>query len=91
MTSEGEVFLDPFLYRIIIDSLQYLTYTQFDIAFVVNKLNQFLSSPKQQHWLACKRLLRFLKGIVGLGLLFTPSDLSLEVYTDADHAGCRVT
>ena len=28
-----------------------------------------------------------------MGLLFSPSspDLSLTVYTDADHAGCRVT
>ena len=59
---------------------------------MVNKLGQFLSSPKQQHWLVCKRLLTYLKGTIGLGLLFTPSsDLPIEVYTDADPYGYRVT
>ncbi|XP_052208544.1 uncharacterized mitochondrial protein AtMg00810-like [Diospyros lotus] len=93
LTDDGELFFYPSLYRTIIGSLQYLTYTIPDIAFMVNKLSQFLSSPKQQHWLACKRLLRYLKGTVGLGLLFTPSpdDLSLTVYTDVNHAGCKVT
>ena len=93
LTDEGEPFVDSSLYRTIVGSLQYLTYTRPDIAFGVNKLSHFLSNPKQQHWLACKRLLRYLKGTVGLGLFFSPSntDLSLNVYTDADHAGCRVS
>ena len=38
-------------------------------------------------------MLRYLKGTLGLGLLFAlvPIDLPLVVYTDADHVGCRVT
>ena len=93
LTNEGEPFSNPSLYRTIVGSLQYLAYTRSDIAFVVNKLSQFLSSLKQQHWLACKRLLRCLKGTVGLGLLFAPclGDLSLTVYIDADHVDCKVT
>lgn len=49
LTDEGELFDHPSLYRTIIGSLQYLTYTRPDISFVVNKLSQFLSSPKHQH------------------------------------------
>lgn len=93
LTNDGEVFSQPSLYRTLIGSLQYLTYTRPDIAFTVNKLSQFMATPKLQHWLACKRLLRYIKGTIGLGLVFTstPKDLSLVVYTDVDHAGCPVT
>ena len=93
LTNEGNSFLDPSLYRTIIGSLQYLTNIRLDIAFVVNKLSQFLSSPKLQYWLACKRLLGYLKGTIGLGLLFAPisRDLCLTVYTDANHTCCKVT
>ena len=92
-TDEGDNFSDSSLYRTIIGSLQYLTYTRPNISFVVNKLSEFLSTPKIQHWTAYKRLLRYLKGTIGLGLLFTSnvSDLALIVYTDADHVGCKVT
>ena len=93
LTDEGESFSNPSLYRTLIGSLPYLTYTCLDIAFTVNKLSQFLSNPKSQHWLACKRLFRYLKGTIGLRLVFSPSpdDLSLQVYTDADHTDCKVT
>ena len=81
LIDERDLFFDLSLYRTIIGSLQYLTYARLGITFVVNKLSKFFSSPKMQHWLACKRLLRYLKGTVGPGLLFAPtsSDLSLTV------------
>lgn len=93
LTDDGDSFSNPSSYRTIIGSLQYLTYTRSDIAFVVNKLSQLLSTPKLQHWPACKQLLRYPKGTIGLGFLFSssPNDISLVVYTDADHAGCKVT
>ena len=92
-TDEGEVFAHPAIYKTLIDSLQYLTYTKPDIAFTVNKLTQFSAGPKSQHWIACKRLLRYIKGTVDIGLLFSssPGDLSLVVFTEADHASCKVT
>ena len=93
LIDEGDSFSDLSLYRTIIGSVQYLTYAWPDTAFVVKKLNWFLSSPKLQHWLACKQSLLYLKGTIGLGLLFAPTsrDLSLIVYTNANHVGCKVT
>ena len=93
LTDESDSFDNPSLYHTIIGSLQYLTYTRPDISFATNKLNQFLSSPKQQHWIACKRLLRYLKGTLGLGLFFSPApiDIPLIVYIDADYTGCKVS
>ena len=43
--------------------------------------------------MACKRLLRYVKGTLDPGLFFAPSPLGLPlvVYTDADHAGYKVS
>ncbi|KAL5738223.1 hypothetical protein ACOSP7_030984 [Xanthoceras sorbifolium] len=46
----------PTVYKSTIGALQYLTYTRPNISYIVNKLSQFLVSPKQTHWMACKRL-----------------------------------
>lgn len=86
-TYEGERFNDPFLYRSTIGALQYLTLIRPDIAFCVNKLNQFLHNPSPAHWSACKRLLRYLKGTANMGLKFCNSSFyCLEAYADADWA-----
>ncbi|KAL5824955.1 hypothetical protein ACOSQ3_021018 [Xanthoceras sorbifolium] len=45
------------VYRSVIGALQYLTDTRPDISFAVNRLSQFLSSPNDTHWQACKRIL----------------------------------
>lgn len=84
---EGEVFENPSLYRSVIGKLQYLTLSRPDIAFSVNKLSQFLHTPTTLHWAACKRLLRYLKGTISLGLQFTPAAASafvLEGFSDAN-------
>ena len=54
---DGEVFLDPTLYRSTIGALQYLSITRPDIAFTVNRLSQFMHKPLLPHWQATKRLL----------------------------------
>ncbi|XP_031247248.1 secreted RxLR effector protein 161-like [Pistacia vera] len=76
------------LYKSTIGALQYLILSRLDIAFSVNKLSQFLKALIQQHWQACKRLLRYLKGTLNFGLHFTKSNrLNLECYTDVDWVG----
>nr|CAN83704.1 hypothetical protein VITISV_004174 [Vitis vinifera] len=77
--ASGLTFSDPTLYRSTIGVFQYLTYTRLDIAFAVNKLNQYLQQPTELHWTACKRVLRYLKGTIHHGLHFTPaSSLHLQ-------------
>ncbi|KAL5762392.1 hypothetical protein ACOSP7_018656 [Xanthoceras sorbifolium] len=85
--STGAVFAEPSLYRNVIGALQYLTYTRPDINFAINRLSQFLSSPTVDHWSACKRILRYLKGTSSMGLLFeSVGSLNLESYLDVDWA-----
>lgn len=81
---DGEVSDNPSLYRSVI-SLQFLTLSRPDIAYSVNKSAHFLQNPTTLHRGACKRLLRYLKGSVSLGLEFTlASTFVLEGFVDAD-------
>lgn len=85
---DSKPFDQPSFYRSVIGGLQYLTLSRPDIAFTVNKLSQFMHSPTQRHWSACKRLLRYLRGTLGEGLLFKPSKAwTIECFSDADWAG----
>ncbi|KAM1804716.1 hypothetical protein ACFX12_030549 [Malus domestica] len=80
-------FHDPGLYRSIVGALQYLTFTHPDIAYSVNQVCQFMHSPLDSHFVAVKRILRYLKGSLDLGLCFKPGNLDIRAYTDADWAG----
>ena len=70
-------------------TLQYVTITRPDISFVVNKACQFMAHPTSTHWLAVKRILRYLKGTSARGLLlYSSSSLALQGYTNVDWASC---
>jgi histone deacetylase 1/2 len=75
-------------YRSVVGGLQYLTLTRPDISFAVNKVCQYLSTPRDTHWTAVKRILRFVKHTVSHGLTLhrTPHTL-LSAFSDADWAG----
>ncbi|XP_058221119.1 uncharacterized mitochondrial protein AtMg00810-like [Rhododendron vialii] len=75
------------LFRTLVGSLQYLTLTRPDIAFAVNTVCQHMHQPKLSHFLAVKRLIRYIKGTINHGLYFTDGPLSLTAYADADWAG----
>uniref|UniRef100_A0A2N9HUX6 Reverse transcriptase Ty1/copia-type domain-containing protein n=1 Tax=Fagus sylvatica TaxID=28930 RepID=A0A2N9HUX6_FAGSY len=85
---DGEPFPDHILFRSTVGALQYLSITRPDIAFVVNKLSQFMHKPTLTHWQAVKRLLRYLKDTIQFGLqIFRSSSTALQAFSDADWAG----
>ena len=66
----------------------YLSHTRPAIAFAVSLVSQFMHSPYKKHLEAVYRILRYLKGIPGKGLLFQKTtQQNIEAYTDVDWAG----
>ncbi|XP_015163690.1 uncharacterized mitochondrial protein AtMg00810-like [Solanum tuberosum] len=62
--------------------------TRVDIAFVVQSLHK----PKHSHMEAALRVVRYIKGALGLGLLMpAESSSTLEALCDSDWAGCLQT
>ena len=81
--------LEEYPFRELIGSLMYLAVgTRPDIAFAVNSLSQYNTCYKKEHWVAAKRVLRYLKGTTNHGITFKKTGIVLEGYTDADWAIC---
>jgi hypothetical protein len=80
---------DATKYCSIVGALQYLTLTRPDIAFAVNKVCQYLHNPTSTHWTTVKRILRYLKHTMGIGLNIRNSSSTLvSAFSDVDWAGC---
>uniref|UniRef100_A0A3Q7GRP1 Reverse transcriptase Ty1/copia-type domain-containing protein n=1 Tax=Solanum lycopersicum TaxID=4081 RepID=A0A3Q7GRP1_SOLLC len=85
-TSDSRLFDNPTLYRSIVGGLHYLAVTRPDIQYAVNRVSQSMHAPIEQNFQALKRILRYLKGSLRRGLLFTKGNLELSVYSDSDWA-----
>nr|XP_016458408.1 PREDICTED: uncharacterized mitochondrial protein AtMg00810-like [Nicotiana tabacum] len=75
-------------YRGMIGLLLHLIASQPNIMFGVCKCARFQSAPKESHFTAVKRIIRYLIGNVSHGLWYPRSNsFKLEGFSDADLAG----
>ncbi|GKA59649.1 retrovirus-related pol polyprotein from transposon TNT 1-94 [Tanacetum coccineum] len=83
--------VDQTRFRGMVGSLMYLTASRPDLVFAVCMCARYQAKPTKKHFEAIKRVFRYLKGTINMGLwLFEKYNaMSLTAYADADHAGCQ--
>lgn len=73
LSADGPSLTDSTDYRSLAGALQYLTFTRPDIAYVVQQVCLHIHDPQEPHLAALKRILRYVRGTLDLGLVIRPS------------------
>ena len=85
---EGAELTNHTRYQRLVGKLIYLSHTRPDIAYAVGVVSQFMHKPQTDHWEAALRIVRYLKGTSGYGVLFeNHGHMEIFGFTDADWAG----
>ncbi|KAM1069409.1 hypothetical protein ACFX13_001358 [Malus domestica] len=85
---EGQSLPNISYYQRLVGKLIYLTITRPDITYAVSIVSQFMHSPTMEHFNLVKRILRYLKGSVGRGIIMKKNaNTQITGYCDADWAG----
>ena len=87
--NEGGKSVDATYFKQIIGSLMYLLATRPDLAYSVCLLARYMERPTEMHQASVKRVLRYLKGTIKLGILYKKGKMNyrLEGWTESDYAG----
>ncbi|RVW82773.1 Retrovirus-related Pol polyprotein from transposon RE1 [Vitis vinifera] len=89
--AKEEPVVDKRIYQRLVGRLIYLAHTRSDIAYSVSMISQFMHDPREPHLQAAYKVLHYLKGNLGKGILFKKNNtLALEAYTDTDYASSLV-
>lgn len=88
LASTEKALDSPSYYQKLVGKLIYLTITRPDITFAVSLVSQHMHAPTIQHLGMIKRILRYLKGTIGRGIVMTHNGhTNIMGYTDSDWAG----
>nr|GFA40190.1 hypothetical protein [Tanacetum cinerariifolium] len=81
--------VDQTKYRSKVGALMYLTASRPDIMHETCYCSQYQAQPTEKHLTAVKRIFRYLKDTIHMGLWY-PKDTGFELtaFSDSDHAGC---
>nr|XP_019066493.1 uncharacterized protein LOC109118909 [Solanum lycopersicum] len=87
---EGDILLDPTMFRQLVRSINYLTITL--ISFAVRQVSQFMQAPRHLHLVVVHRIIRYLLRTSTCGLFFpSGSTICLYIFSDSDWARCPDT
>jgi len=83
--------MDSTKYRGLIGSLLYLITSRPDIQFGVCLCARFQANPKESHFKAEKKIMKYLKGTTNVCLWYPcDSSITLSGFSDLDYAGCKL-
>ncbi|XP_071686796.1 uncharacterized mitochondrial protein AtMg00810-like [Rutidosis leptorrhynchoides] len=84
----GAPYSDPMYYRSLVGALQYLTFTQPNIAYAVQQICLHMHAPFHGHMGVLNRILRYVQGTIHFHLhMYRSTSHNLRSYTDTDWAG----
>ncbi|KAL0309050.1 UNVERIFIED_CONTAM: Retrovirus-related Pol polyprotein from transposon TNT 1-94 [Sesamum radiatum] len=89
-TDEEKKCMANIAYASAVGSLIYaMMCTRPDLCFAVGMVSRYRRNPGPEHWVAVKRILRYLKGTSDLALCYHGGSLRLVGYSDADGSADR--
>lgn len=85
---KGKV-VDSTKFKSLVGGLRYLVHTRPNIAITVRIVSKFMERPTELHLNSVKRILRYIKGTLELGLVYTKDtgNYIISGYSDSDLAG----
>ncbi|RDX74369.1 Copia protein, partial [Mucuna pruriens] len=85
--ADDNATMDKEMYLCLMGKLIYLCHTRPNIAFSVSLVSQFMPCPREIHLQTTYRILQYLKGTLGRGILYKRNgNTILEASTTADYA-----
>lgn len=90
--STSPLLPNPEKYRRLVGRLIYLAVTRPELSFSVHTLAQFMQSPRDDHWEAAIRVVKYLKNNPGQGI-FLKADNNFQIvgWCDSDWASCPLS
>ncbi|KAM1703251.1 hypothetical protein EV2_029274 [Malus domestica] len=86
-----DLLTDVGLYQRLVGKLIHFTITHPDIMHVASLVSQFMHSSRSVHLQAVRRILRYLKGTIGCGIVMKKvGNAHIVGYTDADLGGFKI-
>jgi hypothetical protein len=74
-------------YRSLVGALLYTLGSRPDVAAAIRKCSQYMAEGADSHWQAAKQILRYLKGTLTHGVVYTKEEkFTLKAYCDSDWA-----
>ena len=86
---EGGENVDPTEFKSMVGGLRYLVHTRPDIAYSVGIVSRHMERPTKMHQDAVKRIMRYVKGTIHYGLVYSADSGNnvLTGFSDSDLAG----
>nr|XP_027187919.1 uncharacterized protein LOC113785507 [Cicer arietinum] len=87
----NDELIDPTTFKKIVGSLRYLCNTRPDISYSVGMVSRYMEKSRTSHYMAAKRILRYIKETIELELLYSiklnEEEAEFIGFTDADWCG----